>query len=231
MGVYYTAMFRDDFISRQIQIFVQILARILGLSKGREFLDAQALLEITFREQLGTDIHTFLTTPNEQMVDFLTLGQRDTPALTRCGFAIVLLQTAATVYREAGKVEQSQPYLQKALNLLLEVELTVEEAPELPEFVPTVEELIEGADLHQLTMDSRGALVFYYERVEDYTAAENVLHTMLADQPNDQETHALAVSFYEYLLDESDEQLEKGGLPKAQVVNALARLRASSGSG
>lgn len=221
-------MFRDDFISRQIQILVQILARILGLAKGREFLDAQALLEITFREQLGTDIHTFLTTPDEHVVDFLTLGQRDATALTRCGFAVVMLQTAAILYREAGKVAQSRPYLQKALNLLLEVELSVEEAPELPEFVPTVEELIEGADLHQLTMDSRGSLVFYYERVEDYTAAENVLHTMLADQPDNEETHALAVSFYEYLLDESDEQLEKGGLPRAQVMNALKRLRPSS---
>jgi len=215
-------MFRDDFISRQIQIFVQILARILGLSKGREFLDAQALLEITFREQLGTDIYTFLTTPDEHMVDFLTLGQRDTTALTRCGFAVALLQTAATLYREAGKVDQGMAYLQKALNLLLEMELTVEEAPELPEFVPTVEELIEGADLHQLTTDSRGALVFYFERVGTYTSAEKVLNSMLTDQPHDEETRALAISFYEYLLDESDEQLEKGGLPREQIQKALA---------
>ena len=198
-------MFRDDFISRQIQIFVQILARILGLSKSREFLDARALLEITFREQLGTDIHTFLTTPDDQMVDFLTLGQRTTTALTRCGFAVALLQSAANLYREADKVEQSKPYFQKALSLLLEVELSVEEAPELPEFVPTVEELLEDADLNQLTMDSRGALVFYFEQVNDYAAADNVLNTMLADQPDDPETLALAVSFYEYLLDESDE--------------------------
>lgn len=218
-------MFRDDFISRQIQIFVQILARILKLTKGREFLDALALLEITFRDQLGIDLHAFLTVPEERMVDFLTFGQVENVALTRCGFAVALLQAAANLYREEGRVEQGVPYLQKALNLLLEVELAGEEPPDLPEFVPTVDELLEDADLHQLTIDSRGTLVFYFEREREYAAAEKVLHTMLADRPEDQEIHDLAVSFYEYLLAETDEELVEGDLPREHILATLATLR------
>jgi hypothetical protein len=218
-------MFRDDFISRQIQIFVQILARIFKLTKGREFLDALALLDMTFRDQLGADLHTFLTVPEDRMVDFLIFGQVEAQGLTRCGFAVALLQSAANLYKEEGRVKQSVLYLQKALNLLLEVELSGEEPPELPAFVPTVDELLDDADLHQLSPDSRGTLVFYFEREGDYATAEKVLNTMLADQPNDQETHALAVSFYAYLLDEIDDQLTQGGLSREHVTVTLAKLR------
>lgn len=218
-------MFRDDYISRQIQIFVQILARILGLTKGREFMDALALLQITFREQLGTDLNTLLTVPDDRMVDFLTFGQTEAVALTRSGLAVALLQATAHLFREQEKEEKSTPYLQKALNLLLEIELAGEEPPELPGFVPTVDELIEDVDLHRLALDSRGTLVFYFEREGEYATAERVLNTMLTDCPDDQEIHDLAVSFYEYLLDESDEQLAEGGLPRAQVITALEQLR------
>jgi hypothetical protein len=220
-------MFRDDYISRQIQIFVQILARILGLTKGREFMDALALLQMTFREQLGTDLNTFLTVPDDRMVDFLTFGQTEVVALTRSGLAVALLQAAAHLYQAQSKEDQGLPYLQKALNLLLEIELAGEEPLELPEFVPTVDDLIEDVDLHRLTLDSRGTLVFYFEREGEYATAEKVLNMMLADRPDDQEIHDLAVSFYEYLLDESDEQLAEGGLPREQVITALEQLRTS----
>ena len=220
-------MFRDDYISRQIQILVQILARLLGLTKGREFMDAFSLLQMTFREHLGTDLETLLTVPDDRLVDFLTFGQTEVVALTRSSIAIALLQATAHLHREQGNEEQGLPYLQKGLNLLLEIELAGEGPSELPEFVPTVDELIENVDLRRLTLDSRGTLVFYFEREGAYATAEKVLNTMLADRPEDQEIHDLGVSFYEYLLDESDEKLAEGGLPRGQVITALEQLRTS----
>ena len=152
-------MFRDDFISRQITILVQVLARMLKLTKGREFIDALALLEMSFREHLGTDLHTLTTVPDDRVMDFLTFGQMENQRLMRCGIAVALLQATGTLFREQGKNEQGMAYVQKGLNLLLEVELAGEEPPDLPEFVPTVDEMLEGLDVQQLTMESRGTLV------------------------------------------------------------------------
>lgn len=214
-------MFRDDYISRQIQIIVQILARLLGLSKGREFVDAMALLQMTFKDQLGTDLDTFITVPDDRMVDFLTFGQTEAVALMHSSIAIALLKATSDLYETQSRVDLGQPYFQKALNLLLEVELGGEEPPVLPEFVPTVDEMLEGCDLHALTLESRGTLVYYFEREGLYTMAEQVLNTMLADRPDDPEIRQLASSFYEYLLEESDEKLAEGGLPREDVLQKL----------
>ncbi len=218
-------MFRDDFISRQITILVQVLARMLKLTKGREFIDALALLEMSFREHLGTDLHTLTTVPDDRVMDFLTFGQMENQRLMRCGIAVALLQATGTLFREQGKNEQGMAYVQKGLNLLLEVELAGEEPPDLPEFVPTVDEMLEGLDVQQLTMESRGTLVFYFEQEGDYATAERVLNTMVADAPDDPETHALALSFYEYLLDETDETLAEGGLSRDHITATLAGLQ------
>ncbi|NUM47000.1 MAG: hypothetical protein HUU38_20060 [Anaerolineales bacterium] len=220
-------MFRDDYISRQIQIIVLILARILGLSKGREFIDALSLLRMTFRDQLGTDLDAFLTVPDDRMLDYLTFGSTEAVALMHSSMAIALLNATATVYEDWDKAEQGRLYFQKAVNLLLEVELSGEEPPVLPEFVPTVDEMLEGKDLHQLSLESRGTLVFYFEREGEYAAAERVLNTMLADRPDDTEIHQLAVSFYEYLLDEHDEKLAEGGLPREEILEKLEKHRLS----
>jgi hypothetical protein len=219
-------MFRDDFISRQIQMIVQILARLLGLSKGREFMDAMALLQMTFKDQLGTDLDTFLTVPDDRMVDFLTFGQVEGVALMHSSIAVALLKATADLYAAQDRKDLGLPYFQKALNLLLEVELGGEEPPMLPEFVPTVEEMIEEVDLHTLTLDSRGTLVFYFEREGRYATAERVLNTMVADQPDDPEIRQLAVSFYEYLLEETDEHLAEGGLPRVAVQQKLENFKA-----
>jgi hypothetical protein len=202
-----------------------MLARILRLTKGREYLDALAAIEIAFRDQLGTDIDTILTVPNERLLDFMTFGVQSEQALVKTGFAVALLQAAGRVNVEFGKKEQSVPYFEKALGLLLEIELSEEEPPELPEFVTMAEEIIADVALNALSMDTRGALVFYFEREGEFATAEKVLKTMLVDRPDDAEIHELAVSFYEYLLDEDDEQLTEGGLPREQATTALEALK------
>ncbi|GAB4581855.1 MAG: hypothetical protein Fur0022_46070 [Anaerolineales bacterium] len=221
-------MFREDYISRQIQLIVQILARILGLSKGREFIDARALLEMTFKEQLGTDLETFLTVPDDRVLDYLSFGKTETVAMMHNSMAVALLNAMATLYHEWGKEAQSLPYFQKAVNVLLEVELSGDEPPVLPEFVPTVDEMLEGKDWRQLSLESRGTLVFYFEREGEYVMAEKVLNSMLADRPDDMEVRQLAVSFYEYLMEESDEKLAEGGLPREEVQRKLEKFQSST---
>ncbi|MCB9136073.1 MAG: tetratricopeptide repeat protein [Anaerolineales bacterium] len=221
-------MFRDDYISRQIQIIVQVLARILGLSKGREFIDALNLLGMTFREQLGTDLDTFLTVPDDRMVDFLTMGQTEIVATMHSSMAIALLYTNFKIYQDNGRTEQGLPYLQKALSLLLEVELAGDNPPELPDFVPMVEDLVGEVDLHQLSTDSRGTLAFYLEREGDFAEAEKVLRSMLDDRPHDPDVHELVTSFYTYLLDEDDDDLVKGGLPRGEILQRLDELKGNA---
>ena len=214
-------MFRDDYVLRHIRLFVQFLARIFGLIESDDLDLALELLRQAFRDYLGVDMESLLTIPEERLLDFLTFGERGGLGLSKCSFAITLLKQTGEVLRAKGRPDQAQTYLEKSLSLLLETRLAAEEDLDFPDFTPTVDDLLARAGERKLSIDTRATLVFYLEREGQYARAAEILEGMRADQPDNQDVLDLGASFFEYLLDESDAALEKGGLTRAELRGKL----------
>ena len=218
-------MFREDYIIRHIALFGKVLTRILGLSEGRQYTVALNALQLAFRDFLGVDMDHFITFPEDRLIDFLTFGEFGSARMDKCGFAISLLRETGRLYAAQDHSEKSQVYFRKALNLLLEVILSQEETPELPDFTPTVDELVIELDMLSLSTDTKANLMFYYSRVGSYDKAENTLNGILEVDREDMEIVEFGISFYEYLQDEGDETLMAGNLPREKLEASLANLR------
>ncbi len=223
-------MFREDFVLRHIRLFVQVIARILGLIEAGDSQAALELVETSFRDYLGMEMDAILPVPDNQLVDFMTFGEMGANALDKCGFAIALLYRAAQLHRAAGRPDQGVLYAKKAFSLFLEVMLAQERSPEMPSYSPALADLLGEVPMESLHEDTLGALMFFYERNGNYDLAEEVLLAMIARDPANGEIRDLGISFYRYLLEESPQALAAGNFSLEQAATGLHLLESGHDS-
>ncbi len=211
---------------RHIRLFVQAIAKVVGLIKAGDPDFALETIRTTFHDLLGTSLDDFLAFPDDRILDFLTFGEVGQLGMSKAGLAANLLMQAGAAWRLKDQPQEAAACFDKSIRLLLEVHLAEGEGqpPLLPEFAPPLEDILAEVAPAGLSADTLGALVFYFEKQAAYGRADGFLHAMLAKAPTDADTLAFGRSFYEYLLEESDENLETGGLPRPQILAALARL-------
>ncbi len=217
-------MYQQDYILRHIRLFVQMIARVLGLIKDGDPQFALEVIEGAFRDSLGLSLDDFLAYPQDRLLDFLVFGEMDTLGISKAGYASNLLLQAGIAHRMQNRTDRSNACFEKGLGLILELELSEQGPFELPDFAPGVHDFLKESALKDYSSDVQGALAFYFEKTTEYAQAERVVQAMLEAHPTDPEILDFVRSFYEYLLDETDESLLKGGVRRENLVKILKTL-------
>ena len=218
-------MFKDDYVLRHVRLFVQAIARLIGLIKEGDLGFALETIRVSFSDYLGMGLDDFLDYPDERLKDFLYFGELGAMGLNRAAFASALLLQAGRIFDMKGNRDRALLCFEKTLRLLVDVLLAEEEAQEMPPFSPAVEDVLAEVELAELKDATLLPLVFYLERQADLERAHAAVQRLLSRNPGDPDTADMARSFYEYLLDESDEKLAEGRLPRIKVQAALDELK------
>ena len=217
-------MYRDDFILRHIRLFVQAIARVLGLIEKGDLGFALETLRVSFLDLLGMSLDDFLAYPDDRVKEFLYFGELGPMGLNRTAFASSLLVIAARIYAEKSQPEKSLECYEKTLRVLLETTLSEEEAVEFPDFTPPVEEILEAVEISLLKDELVAMLAFYFDRIGDLRRADEAIRLLLERHPDDPDTRDTARSFYEYLLEEEDARLLESGLSREAIHTSVRRL-------
>ncbi|HUF38617.1 MAG TPA: hypothetical protein VMN57_08845, partial [Anaerolineales bacterium] len=146
-------MFRDDFILRHIRLFVQAIAKALGLIKEGDLGFALETVRVSFSDLLGMSLDDFLAYPDDRVKDFLYFGELGPMGLNRTAFAAGMLAIAGRIHAAQDRPELSHACFEKALRVLLETVLGDEEEIELPEFAPPIDEILEAVPVQSLNDD------------------------------------------------------------------------------
>lgn len=218
-------MYRDDFVLRHIRLFIQAIARVFGLIKEGDLGFALETIRVTFMDYLGMSLEDFLAYPDERMREFLYFGELTVMGLNKAGLAGNMLLNAGLVYRAMGDEGKAVACFEKAVRLLLDLTLSEEEDPEMPDFAPTIDEIVKEVSLEKLAEDTLFPLSFYYDRRRSFRKAHEVIQTLQVAAAGNPDVRDLAESFYVYLLDEPEEELNAGGLTTETVQQALEALR------
>ena len=214
-----TEMFEKDYIMRMIQQFARFLAAVLFKIKSGSVEQAQLDIQSASQQYLGLRFDFLLGIPNQELVNIFSIGgQLDGE---RCYIAAQLFILEAKA-REAEHPEGSYGCYLRALDLLLICVRQLDEALK-NEAISAIDEILQTVRDNNLPMDIYEKLLFFYEYRNEYAKAEDCLFK-IAENGVDSALKT-GESFYERLMEKTDQELEDGNLPRSELEEGLLELR------
>ena len=218
---------QTDWLVQQLSQFARVLAMILGLKKREEYRAAQETIEEALNTLLNLDLDKLRTLPPTELFRRLTIAETTMVGREKVLFAAALLDQAGDIHAEQDQAEMSAACHVQALLLLLELLIT-DDHVSLPNYAPTVEDVLAKIDPETLPLDTRHATMLYFEKVGAYAEAEDTLFGMLDAVAGDPDTttdlFAIGELFYERLQQLDDERLIAGNLARSEIATGMDDL-------
>ncbi|MGQ8875065.1 DUF6483 family protein [Paenibacillus sp. TSA_86.1] len=229
-------MFRKDYLLRMVEDMTEAIGKAFTLKQQRKHAEALSELDELMRRQFGMNLSLLNSLPAEDVIEMFRF--RGVIEVDNLQQAARLIEEEAYIYQEKARVEGMDDQekmeaedaalmrLMRALHFYLYA-LNHGANPQLlqaPERIDGVMEQIEG---YELPARTEKQLALYREQQGRYDAAENGWYRLLhlgAEYPVQYEQDAKA--FYQRLTEFTDEQLEQGGLPRDEVNEGLAQIKA-----
>lgn len=216
-------MIRRDYILRQIEQFVAMLAKIAGLAKNEQWQEASAVTTGEFQRLTGADAVEVLQMSETELLARLIQGEPTQIVETKAFRLATVLKTNGDLIAGQGRLEESRQYYLKGLHLLLDT-FGRSQITERPDFVPTVEAFLTGLRDAPLPVKTNAMLMRHYERTGEFAKAEDALFGMADAGPDQAELLDFGRLFYQRLLGLGDDVLTAGNLPRAEVKAGLAEM-------
>ena len=218
-------MIRRDYILRQIEEFVAMLAKIAGLTKSERWQEASAATAGEFQRLTGMNAHEVVRMSETELLARLIPGEPTLLVESKAFMLATLLKTHGDLIAGEGRSEESRQYYLKGLHLLLDT-VGRNEITERPDFAPTVEAFLTVLRDAPLPVNTNAMLMRHYERTGEFAKAEDALFGMVDAEPHKVEVLDFGRLFYQRLLGMDDAALTAGNLPRAEVQAGLAELDA-----
>lgn len=217
-------MLQRDFILRLVEQLSKTLGAVLALKKARRYDEAEVSVADAAKNLVGLDIATLLALPVEQIVTlFSPSGSLDAG---KCIVVAELLHEHGEIRELQGDEETAYHARVRALCLLLEVSgrESLERIPDSERYLRRITELTAALAAYPPVPVVQTKLVFHHERQGDFSAAEDVLFELV--DAGHEDIIGPGIELYQRLLTRGDAELEKGKLPRDEVEDGLAQLRA-----
>jgi len=216
-------MIRRDYLLRQIEQFVAMLAKVAGLAQKEQWQEASSSIAREFQRLGGVDGPEVLKLSETELLARLIQGEPTQAVETKAFMLATLLKTNGDVLAAQGRREEGRLYYLKGLQLLLET-FGRNEITERPNFVPAVEAFLTGLRDAPLPLPTNALLMRHYERIGEFAKAEDVLFAMVESAPANVELLDFGAAFYRRLLGLSDDALAAGNLPRGEAQAGLTEL-------
>ncbi len=212
-------MIRRDYFLRAVQEMTQALARVLFLKQREEYTQAM--------QEIGAALRKLRDVPADDtkelsLEEWLELCRRHEGAASGLLLGLAdLLHEQGELFSIQSRSDEAQGARVVALGLFLEALLRGETFVS-KELMLKVEELIAQCAAGPMPASLRVRLVRYYEARGRFGAVEDVLFDWRdSGEPGAVEAGA---EFFERLLVKTDAELERGGLPRAEVEEGRREL-------
>jgi hypothetical protein len=207
-----------DYFLRMIHQLAQVIAKVLKLGEVKQYTEALDEVQHSSKQLLGMDLQLLTSLSDSEFIRLLSLGERF--EVEKCVVAAKLLGLIGEV--QERQADENGKYRSYTTALSLYLELLFWESETLPkEYFDEIDVLINKLSSYELSSGLLQKLFRYYDFIRRYDAAENVLFDLIQQ---DSGFGVEGVRFYERLRTKSDEELERGNLPRNEVEAGLAEL-------
>jgi len=214
-------MFKNDYIMRIIQQFVEAVAKVVFNKKKKKLEEARQLAGESLRSLtgLGPDLLDALPLP-----EILRLVEVDGAMDADRGMILAALldESADLSPNQAGPASGAR---RRAIALHLYMAIRAAGRPcVMPERFERIPLLLEELDPGSLARRTLVLLAGYHESEGDYGKAEDVWFDLIEAQPDSQGDLEGAAAFYRRLLSKDDGDLAGGNLPRTEVEEGLREI-------
>jgi len=209
---------RNDLLMRMSEQIGKGLLYVIELKESGKYSEAISELQKVGEKYLGIN-HTVLDSSSDELL-ITVLNAGGNFDFVKAILLSELLQRYGEIYALQNDSAKINSYYTKALSLLIEAMLSNEQT-RVEDYTPAIDSLINELDKYELSNHFKLKIFLYYERIGKFSKAEDLLFEMVEDPVVVQE----GISFYERLLDKTDEELLEGNLPRDEVEDSLAKLQ------
>ncbi|WP_027094503.1 DUF6483 family protein [Cohnella thermotolerans] len=216
-------MYDRDYLMRLISQTTTMLGRLMGLKEQKKQEEAMTLIDEFLSRELRLRSRLALGLSDEDLLQMLSVG--GVPNYESVAILAVFLKEEGDLLSGTGQTGDAVPRYEKALRLMLRV---------LEEHGPVqglgleerVGQLLGRLAPYEKAAATKRAVWRWHESQGRYAEAENLLYELYEDEGATPEEGR---SFYERLAKLSDEELEKGDLPRSELLEGRRQWDALAG--
>lgn len=209
---------------RMIAEIIQAIAQLNVLKEERRWDEAGESLDDELERLFRTNAKKILGLSDTELFALVIQGESTLAVREKTLVLSTFLSEAGEIAAAQHQPDESREYYLKALHLLLDV-LGRGEVFEYPAFVPKVETLVSALQEHPLPFATRALLMQHYERTGELAKAEDMLYSILDDNPHNQTVYDFGIAFYQRALQQSDTALAEADLPRGEVEDGLREIQ------
>jgi len=202
---------KDDLIQRTVEQLADVIRVVVNLKTSDSIASAEETIATAYQQHTGSSASLFRQLSTEQLVAMLSSsGNVDRE---KAYVLAVIFYSDAQLQKAKGDDVDARLLL-NALDLFLEAGIDDGGEDDVAERIATVQ-----ADLSDFVLpeSTHWRQLDYAKYTGRFSAAEDKLYAMLAEFGASDSVVANGRELYSYLLQQDDDDLEKGDLPRDEV--------------
>ncbi|WP_138494754.1 DUF6483 family protein [Paenibacillus pinistramenti] len=208
-------MLRRDYLVRMIEDMTEAVVTVFGLKQQKKHTEALWKLDDLFKRHFRLNSQLLNSLSVKDIIDMFRLG--DKVEADKLQSMARLMKEEGLVYLEMNDTDEGLKRLMKALHLFIYSTFHGADK-ELWGVDKEVGETLAAVKGYRLPADTEKLLLSYEEQEGRFDKAEDCLFRLRKDGEVGSEE---AAAFYRRLLQLDDEALERGGLPREEVLEGL----------
>ncbi len=230
-------MFRQDYIMRTIRVFIDAMILLIRSRRDQDYHRARSIIAQTWEDIFGLSTASVMALSERTLLSMLM--KRSAGAVDTALMAARLFKEDGVLAMADGQEEDGRRLFLKSLNCYLEISVEpsigadgfrwiseeINSSGLVTDPHVAIGELLDLLTDTDLPMSTTMLQFRYYERFGHFGKAEDILFHVLDDYPAEPEIARLGLGFYERLESMADDRLERGGLPRGEVLEGMDHLR------
>ncbi|GGJ26235.1 DUF6483 family protein [Paenibacillus hunanensis] len=213
-------MFRKDYLMGMIEDMTSMIAKAFGLKEQKKYTEALWELDDLMRKNFRLNSELVNRMPTNEIIEMFRVGT--TVEVDQLQGLARMLRAESDIYEASEKPEDAVVRRIKALHLFLYSAVNGADRS-LLNYPEHVDELLDQLEEYVLPAAVEKLMVEYEEQEGYYDNAADALQRL--NELDATEGMATGAAFYERLHLKTDEQLEAGGITRADVEEGRSRFQ------
>ncbi|APM40363.1 DUF6483 family protein [Clostridium kluyveri] len=215
-------MLKRSITDELIKKFEELLEQIIYNKKNKNYTKALDLIDDAFKYIFRLSIKFFNSFSTENLLEIIKSdGTINADKYIMMG---KLLKEEGDILENQHKEQYAFYIYEKSLNLFLNAFLIKNDHCDLENYFSDIDPIIIKVSPYKLSRDIENRLIEYYLKVGSFDKAEDILYEILKDSDFSKECLKNAVEFYETLLLKSENELNRGNLPREEIIESRNSL-------
>ncbi|WP_017814327.1 MULTISPECIES: DUF6483 family protein [Paenibacillus] len=213
-------MFRKDYLMGMIEDMASMISKAFGLKEEKKYTEALWEVDDLMRKNFRLNSELVNRMPTDEVIDMFRVGP--TVEVDQLQGLARMIEVEADIYAAGGHDEDAVVRRIKSLHLFLYSAVNGADRS-LLDYPQHIDGLLDQLEEYVLPAAVEKLMLEYEEQEGYYDNAVDALRRLTELDPTEgQQTGA---AFYERMLSKSDEELQEGGITRADIEAAHARLQ------